>query len=147
MDTPRPEQVREVQPEAQEPTDEDSLELMEMILGALGKDAVGLGARWDTFQALDGPAWVGPSLGFLSNLTWYSQPRVVDKCTRTFVHGYTTWAYFSSDCSFSTQAKHTTPTYIHNMPISSARAIHVRVRSGRTWTWSSAMPSLPPFGG
>lgn len=45
MDTPRPEQVRGVQPEAQEPTDEDSLELMEMILGALGKDAVGLGAR------------------------------------------------------------------------------------------------------
>eukprot|EP00967_Tisochrysis_lutea_P085912 scaffold120825_cov18-Tisochrysis_lutea.AAC.3 len=45
MDTPRPEQIRTMQPDAQEPTDEDSLELMEMILGALGKDAVGLGAR------------------------------------------------------------------------------------------------------
>lgn len=45
MDTPRPEQVRTMQPDAEAPTDEDCLELMEMILGALGKDAVGLGAR------------------------------------------------------------------------------------------------------
>ena len=36
MDTPRPDQVRPAQPQALEPTDEDCLELMEMILGALG---------------------------------------------------------------------------------------------------------------
>ena len=45
MDTPRPEQIRPMQPDAPEASDEDSLELMEMILGALGRDAVGLGAR------------------------------------------------------------------------------------------------------
>eukprot|EP00955_Chlamydomonas_euryale_P066680 359616-Chlamydomonas_euryale.AAC.9 len=46
MDTPRPEQVRQLQPDATECTDADALELMEMILGALGRDAVGLGARY-----------------------------------------------------------------------------------------------------
>lgn len=35
-----------MQPQATEATDEDCLELMEMILGALGRDAIGLGARW-----------------------------------------------------------------------------------------------------
>lgn len=45
MDTPRPEQVRRIQPEAAECTEEDALELMEMILGALGRDAIGLGSR------------------------------------------------------------------------------------------------------
>ena len=39
------EQIRPMQPDAPEASDEDSLELMEMILGALGRDAVGLGAR------------------------------------------------------------------------------------------------------
>ena len=47
MDTPRPEQVRQRQPEATEATEADVLELMEMILGALGRDAVGLGSRWE----------------------------------------------------------------------------------------------------
>jgi hypothetical protein len=37
MDTPRPEQIRPLQPEAEAATDEDCLELMEMILGALGR--------------------------------------------------------------------------------------------------------------
>jgi hypothetical protein len=46
MDTPRPEQVRGAQHHATAATDEDALELMEMILGALGRDAVGLGARY-----------------------------------------------------------------------------------------------------
>ena len=45
MDTPRPEQVRTRQPDATEATEADVLELMEMILGALGRDAIGLGAR------------------------------------------------------------------------------------------------------
>lgn len=36
MDTPRPDQVRRAQPQAEAATEEDSLELMEMILGALG---------------------------------------------------------------------------------------------------------------
>jgi len=44
MDTPRPEQVRPLQPSAEAATEEDCLELMEMILGALGRDAIGLGA-------------------------------------------------------------------------------------------------------
>ncbi|KAK9815594.1 hypothetical protein WJX72_006498 [[Myrmecia] bisecta] len=44
MDTPRPEQVRTLQPDATEATDEDNLELIEMILGALGRDALGLGS-------------------------------------------------------------------------------------------------------
>lgn len=44
MDTPRPEQVRALQPSAEAATEEDCLELMEMILGALGRDAIGLGA-------------------------------------------------------------------------------------------------------
>ena len=37
MDTPRPDQVRRARPEAEAATEEDSMELMEMILGALGK--------------------------------------------------------------------------------------------------------------
>jgi hypothetical protein len=45
MDTPRPEQVRRAQPDAEAATDEDCLEMMEMILGALGRDAVGLGSK------------------------------------------------------------------------------------------------------
>jgi hypothetical protein len=45
MDTPRPEQVRTSQPDAEAATDEDCLEMMEMILGALGRDAVGLGSK------------------------------------------------------------------------------------------------------
>ena len=44
MDTPRPEQVRTMQPGAEACSDEDALELIEMILGALGRDAIGLGA-------------------------------------------------------------------------------------------------------
>lgn len=43
MDTPMPEQVRTLQPDNNECTEGDALELMEMILGALGRDAVGLG--------------------------------------------------------------------------------------------------------
>lgn len=39
-----PEQVRTKQPEATECSEADALELMEMILGALGRDAIGLGA-------------------------------------------------------------------------------------------------------
>lgn len=42
MDTPRPDQIRRAQPEAAAAGDEDSLELMEMILGALG----GWGRGW-----------------------------------------------------------------------------------------------------
>lgn len=37
MDTPRPEQIRPAQPDATEATEADCLELMEMILGALGR--------------------------------------------------------------------------------------------------------------
>ncbi|KAJ9518952.1 hypothetical protein QJQ45_026209, partial [Haematococcus lacustris] len=44
MDTPLPRQVRECRPESEEASEEEVLELMEMILGALGRDAVGLGA-------------------------------------------------------------------------------------------------------
>ncbi len=39
-------QVRRIQPDATECTEADALELMEMILGALGRDAIGLGSRW-----------------------------------------------------------------------------------------------------
>lgn len=38
------EQIRPGQPQAESATDEDCLELMEMILGALGRDALGLGS-------------------------------------------------------------------------------------------------------
>lgn len=44
MDTPRPDQVRTPLPNVKDTTDKDCLELMEMILGALGRDALGLGA-------------------------------------------------------------------------------------------------------
>jgi thioesterase domain-containing protein len=44
MDTPLPEQIRTAQPTAEAATDEDCLELMEMILGALGRDALGMGS-------------------------------------------------------------------------------------------------------
>jgi len=44
MDTPLREQIRPGQPQATEATDEDCLELMEMILGALGRDALGMGS-------------------------------------------------------------------------------------------------------
>lgn len=46
MDTPRPEQIRPMQPDAEAATDEDCLELMEMILGALGRWAVTLDLRF-----------------------------------------------------------------------------------------------------
>ncbi len=39
-------QVRPAEPAAQGASEADCLELMEMILGALGRDAVGLGSRW-----------------------------------------------------------------------------------------------------
>ena len=45
MDTPHPAQVRRIQPEATEATDADAMEMIEMILGALGQDAIGLGSR------------------------------------------------------------------------------------------------------
>lgn len=53
--------IRALQPHATEATDEDALELMEMILGALGRDAVGLGSRWGraSMHAMNGPLVVG----------------------------------------------------------------------------------------
>ena len=44
MDTPLTEQIRPGQPDSTAANDEDCLELMEMILGALGRDALGLGS-------------------------------------------------------------------------------------------------------
>ena len=43
MDTPRPEQIRPLQPHAVAPDESDVMELVEMILGALGSDALGMG--------------------------------------------------------------------------------------------------------
>lgn len=44
MDTPMRQQIRAAQPDVPVATQEDTLELVEMILGALGQDAVGIGA-------------------------------------------------------------------------------------------------------
>lgn len=44
MDTPMPVQVRTLQPGADTASDTDVLELLEMILGAMGRDALGMGA-------------------------------------------------------------------------------------------------------
>ena len=44
MDTPLKEQIRTRQPNAEKADDADCLELMEMILGALGRDALGMGS-------------------------------------------------------------------------------------------------------
>ena len=58
MDTPRPEQIRPLQPHAVAADELDVMELVEMVLGALGSDALGLGegmahpARSDEWQAL-----------------------------------------------------------------------------------------------
>jgi pimeloyl-ACP methyl ester carboxylesterase len=57
MDTPRPDQIRRAQPEAEAASEEDSLELMEMILGALGGwrrrgRAARAGGRWRTRTAV-----------------------------------------------------------------------------------------------
>ena len=41
MDTPLPAQVRPLDPGAESATDEDVVELLEMILGAIGRDALG----------------------------------------------------------------------------------------------------------
>ncbi len=41
MDTPLPAQVRPLDPGAEVATDEDVVELLEMILGAIGRDALG----------------------------------------------------------------------------------------------------------
>lgn len=60
MDTPRPEQVRALQPNAEAATEEDCLELMEMILGALGRDAIGLGAGMA--HPRESEEWKGMSL-------------------------------------------------------------------------------------
>lgn len=56
-------QVRTMQPDVAECLEADSLELMEMILGALGRDAVGLGARW-VGCVCGGGGWArAPSVG------------------------------------------------------------------------------------
>ncbi|CAD7696942.1 unnamed protein product, partial [Ostreobium quekettii] len=47
MDTPRPDQVRAPHPEAAAASEEECMELLEMILGALGRDALGLGSSID----------------------------------------------------------------------------------------------------
>lgn len=60
MDTPRPEQVRPLQPSAEAATEKDCLELMEMILGALGRDAIGLGAGMA--HPRDSDEWRGMTL-------------------------------------------------------------------------------------
>lgn len=44
MDTPLPGQIRPIQQEAGRATEADVMELVEMILGALGRDALGLGS-------------------------------------------------------------------------------------------------------
>jgi acyl transferase domain-containing protein/NADPH:quinone reductase-like Zn-dependent oxidoreductase/acyl carrier protein/thioesterase domain-containing protein len=44
MDTPLKEQIRQAKPMAEKAEEEDCLELMEMILGALGRDALGMGS-------------------------------------------------------------------------------------------------------
>ena len=44
METPLPQQVRAPQPEAEAADDADCMELIEMVLGALGRDALGLGS-------------------------------------------------------------------------------------------------------
>ena len=44
MDTPLPAQIRPIQQEAGRATEDDVMELVEMILGALGRDALGLGS-------------------------------------------------------------------------------------------------------
>ena len=41
MDTPMPAQVRPLDPKAEAATDDDVVELLEMILGAIGRDALG----------------------------------------------------------------------------------------------------------
>lgn len=47
MDTPHPNQIRRAQPEAEAATEQDALELMEMILGALGERSWQSGVgRW-----------------------------------------------------------------------------------------------------
>ena len=43
MDTPRSEQIRPLQPHATAADESDVMELVEMILGALGSDALGMG--------------------------------------------------------------------------------------------------------
>ena len=44
MDTPLPSQIRPIQQEAGQATEGDVMELVEMILGALGRDALGMGS-------------------------------------------------------------------------------------------------------
>ena len=44
MDTPLPAQIRPIQQEAGQASEADTMELVEMILGALGRDALGLGS-------------------------------------------------------------------------------------------------------
>lgn len=53
-------QVRALQPGAERCTEEDAMELMEMILGALGRDAVGLGASMA--HPRESEEWRGMSL-------------------------------------------------------------------------------------
>ena len=58
MDTPRPDQIRAAQPEAQVASEDDAMELMEMILGALGEmgtqqGRVEQGLCWGGEQALE----------------------------------------------------------------------------------------------
>ena len=44
MDTPLPSKIRPIQQGAGQATEHDVMELVEMILGALGRDALGMGS-------------------------------------------------------------------------------------------------------
>jgi hypothetical protein len=44
MDTPRPEQIRAPRPEEATASDADMMEVIEMVLGAMGRDVLGLGS-------------------------------------------------------------------------------------------------------
>ena len=60
MDTPLKEQIRQRQPNAEKADDSDCLELMEMILGALGRDALGMGASMA--HPKDSDEWKGMTM-------------------------------------------------------------------------------------
>lgn len=63
MDTPLKEQIRQAQPEKEQASEEDQLELMEMILGALGRDALGMGSS--IAHPKDSDEWKGMTVRYL----------------------------------------------------------------------------------
>ena len=112
MDTPLPAQIRPIQQEAGQATESDVMELVEMILGALGRDALGLGssiahpresAEWKSMTAYQKLEFFAPIWRIMRDENMTVEQVSQCLCMQTIEHVFTcdfiacaTWA--ASEC-------------------------------------------------